>query len=118
MEQTAEKEFELNSKLIDRGFPRKTLLNNRGLIGAIVEELQAKHEEEIKQANWISIEDDIPKSIGSYLIFYIEDWEDSTPKAMAWAFYNSNSEWCIDNQKLNHVTHWMPLPEPPTPVHK
>ena len=62
--------------------------------------------------DWISVEDKLPDSIGSYLI-YLED--DNRTHKVAWAFYNSNKDWC-DMGLPGHytdVTHWQPLPEPP-----
>ncbi len=58
---------------------------------------------------WISVEDRLPDTIGSYLI-YRKNKEYNT---IAWAFFNSDKMWAADNNFYEGVTHWMPLPEPP-----
>lgn len=60
--------------------------------------------------NWIKVSERLPEQIGSYLVFY-RDKEGL--KCMAWGFYNSNGEWCVENKKLPTVTHWQPLPNAP-----
>ncbi len=65
---------------------------------------------------WISVKDRLPEQLKCYLI-YSFDWDDSTCiPYIAWSFYNSDGKWVdsIDRSFHNYVTHWMPLPEPPT----
>jgi hypothetical protein len=61
---------------------------------------------EIKKVfmNWISVKDKRPTDYGKYLIFrakcgkiHFETW--------------NNTGWAYNN---NDITHWMPIPEPPT----
>lgn len=33
---------------------------------------------------------------------------------IAWCFYNSEGKWAGENEFYNNVTHWQPLPLPPT----
>ena len=60
---------------------------------------------------WINAKDRLPNTIGSYIVFYRDE---NGMHCMAWAFYNSRKEWCVENEKLIDVTHWMPLPKPPS----
>lgn len=60
---------------------------------------------------WISVKDRLPYVIGNYIIYGGEDLH-----YIAWAFFNSKNKW-VDFNKTSFyetVTHWMPLPEPPT----
>ena len=50
--------------------------------------------------NWISVEDELPPHNGRY-IFY------SDTMGVRTSYYYT------DIQLLEHITHWMPLPEPP-----
>jgi hypothetical protein len=55
--------------------------------------------------NWISVEDELPKGISNALAFGND--------TIYFVFYNSCGSWCLENEYLYNITHWMPLPEPP-----
>ena len=87
--------------------------------------------------NWISVKDRLPEEIDdyaisqedkNYIIFnYINDWGNRRETAIGYMKYEYNSDESskiseipifisfeqVDRIKLEHVTHWMPLPEPP-----
>lgn len=54
---------------------------------------------------WIKTEDELPKNITTLLCF--------GNNMIYFAFYNSNGEWCMDNEKIENITHWMYLPKAP-----
>ena len=65
--------------------------------------------------DWISVKDKLPDEKGEYLVVYHPCW------------YRDNVSWDVTKvgldsfrgkttwakNKYQHVTHWMPLPEPP-----
>ena len=64
---------EIKIKLIDRGFTESTLLNNRGLIGAILDEVEAYEKQENEQLKQtIEYLYECYKS-GDFLIDHVED---------------------------------------------
>ena len=57
---------------------------------------------------WISVEDRLPDPH-----FYVIIWDDENAE-MVIAAYQETGCWCSETiQEDAHVTHWMPLPEPP-----
>ena len=54
---------------------------------------------------WISVNNCNPKQISSVLGY--------GNGMIYFLFYNSNGKWCLDNDYIENITHWMPLPEPP-----
>ncbi len=66
----------------------------------------------MKQSEWISVEDRLPEGLNYCLIFYCEDWNYDKLKKIGFAFYNSDGEFCLENNRVN-PTHWQPLPECP-----
>ena len=56
---------------------------------------------------WNKIEDGLPGEIGPYLVFTEDNFT-------VWAFFNSKKQFCESNRYVMNVTHWMPLPSPPT----
>lgn len=78
-------------------------------------------------SEWISVDDRLPEKVGSYLVFYHEwskgeylpTYDDCTIRTMV---FLCNKKWrypvCCDKKceadTHREVTHWMPLPEPPT----
>ena len=56
-------------------------------------------------SEWINVKDKLPKNIccilayGNGMIYF--------------AFYNSVGNFCLDNEFIENITHWMPLPKPP-----
>lgn len=54
---------------------------------------------------WISVDDVNPCRLstvlgyGNGMIYFL--------------FYNSKGKFCLDNDFVENITHWMPLPEPP-----
>ena len=65
-----------------------------------------------RESGWISVEDRLPEQIGYCLVYYCEDWNYNRINKIAWAFFNSQDEFCLTNSKVE-PTHWMPLPNPP-----
>lgn len=61
---------------------------------------------------WISVKDRLPDVIGSYIVFFNDEFFRGQ-QSMGWMFFNSKKEWCMDNRKYKFITHWMPLPKPP-----
>lgn len=61
------------------------------------------------QPKWISVEDRLPDESGSYLV--------CTRRSYAFTahFYLNTNEWKshFAGSAGKHITHWMPLPEPP-----
>ncbi len=115
-------------------------LNDYPLLGEAadaIEKLSKQHEQQRQnlialmneKPRWISVEERLPEKPGSYLI-YIHDPE-VTPEYdcsyVSAAFYDKDEGlWkeeddvvycadlrCVNRGKVFHITHWMPLPEPP-----
>lgn len=72
-------------------------------------------------SNWISVEDKFPKVNGTYIVYAPDGnsvtegiWYDNVVVVAEYAF---GSWWWRENSDdfdiTDHVTHWMPLPEPP-----
>ena len=55
---------------------------------------------------WISVEDRLPDSMSNSLAF--------GGGVIYFIFYSSHGKWCMGNEYLENITHWMPLPNPPT----
>lgn len=85
--------------------------------------------EVVKMSEWISVKDRLPEKQGHYLVFTsINYWKggcnennpnwfgttkgyENTPTSVLDCFFDCTGDW---NRVCNHhVTHWMPLPEPP-----
>ena len=96
--------------------------------------------EELSKPRWIPVSERLPDVPGTYLVFVkepkkytesrirgeVEEWENFDFSYVKPAFYNNDqSVWDDDDILMNanldvvntyeafHVTHWMPLPEPP-----
>jgi len=54
---------------------------------------------------WNKTSEVLPDHAGACLVFR---------GRIEWAFYNSIGKFCGPNSFLRDVTHWMPLPAPPT----
>ena len=63
---------------------------------------------------WISVESELPKKEGLYLI-YAPSADPESPLLMtAWYYPDNKSHiWGLVKCWANAVTHWMPLPLPP-----
>lgn len=68
--------------------------------------------------NWISVEDRLPSSLETVLLYNADlilvGWCVRTPDNVAWHAYGPNIKLTCQNTKVKNVTHWMPLPKPPT----
>lgn len=53
-------------------------------------------------SEWISVKDKLPDTTGNYLVY--------NGAVIYCSFLNSNKQW----NSWSDITHWMPLPEPPT----
>lgn len=67
-----------------------------------------------KQSEWISVEDRLPDELFTSVLIYCPDKDN-----IYCAYLNARNEWHIFDQGsglwvLERVTHWMPLPAPPT----
>ncbi len=68
-----------------------------------------------KYSNWISIEDRLPEDDGLPLIahgYILNDDLDRLPSTEIVRYHNGDFQ--IDFEWMAVVTHWMPLPEPPS----
>jgi len=72
-------------------------------------------EEYANQSKWISVEDELPKNEGSYLVFIYRP-ETVWHNKQVIAYFNLDTDgkyyWNL-NPVIHGVTHWQPLPEPP-----
>lgn len=66
----------------------------------------------LKQSEWISVEDDLPKNQLARVLVFLKDDEFTKPIG----FNKIDTDRYIDGKWVRwgkYVTHWMPLPEPP-----
>lgn len=95
---------------------------NRG-VGALADHLIAHG---VTVQEWISVKDRLPEDIDTHLVVvkYKYDFEKDFNYATDVATYNPYENayiddcWCTFNdwdegQQYIHITHWMPLPQPP-----
>lgn len=68
---------------------------------------------------WISVKDRLPRSVGSYLVVYTdEDNQSAVVTICAYAYFDDTKmSWKIPWWDERSITHWMPLPEPPKEEH-
>lgn len=59
---------------------------------------------------WISVKDRLPEEDKYCLIFFNNS---AQSKGIDCAYYYGDQEWSLEE----HITHWMPLPEPPKEKH-
>lgn len=64
----------------------------------------------IDEARWISVEDRLPDAEGMYLTY----WPDGTIETYQYNGSSNDVGWDTPLANCGVVTHWMPLPEPPT----
>jgi hypothetical protein len=63
--------------------------------------------------NWISVDDRLPEKFTSCVIVFLDTGTTfKGVEKIAWAFFNSDGDFCTDNFKIQ-PTHWMPLPALP-----
>lgn len=68
-----------------------------------------------KQPEWISVEDRLPEEKGEYLVVYHPCWWDDVKydeNCVGMDSFRGKTSWA--KKKFQRVTHWMPLPTPPT----
>lgn len=64
--------------------------------------------------HWISVKDGLPEEKVSVLVAYL-GWNDKKVYTDCFARLDDGWKWMLDDEKvLVEITHWMPLPEPPT----
>ena len=59
---------------------------------------------------WISVEDKLPKD-GEEVLIYIRNKQIVAEKCRVFGFVDAMDREAL---RLDMITHWMPLPEPPT----
>ena len=64
-----------------------------------------------KQSEWISVDERLPKQ--RKLVLCIWTLENGCLNNYGFARYQGENVWCVSNEGIHKVTHWMPLPEPP-----
>jgi hypothetical protein len=61
---------------------------------------------------WISDKDSLPAT-GVYVLTYCEDGVDYLDRYIICCIAE-DGKWCdVDYYDVSHISHWMPLPEPP-----
>jgi len=65
-----------------------------------------------EQQGWISVEDKLPIESRRYLC-YVSEINDLGISYFQWNCCYNEKHGFTDNVHSMHVTHWMPLPEPP-----
>ena len=68
----------------------------------------AKKTSDKKTSEWISVEEQLPDKRMDVLIF---TWDCDTYIA---DYIPSVKQWWVENDLRSDVSHWMPMPEPPT----
>jgi hypothetical protein len=76
--------------------------------------------EALKGNQWVSVEERLPEEDGRYLVVLRKrkDGEETVETRImrfldsAWKYPHFVPEW-LNNEIIQVVTHWMPLPEPP-----
>ena len=66
---------------------------------------------------WISVKDRLPEAKGQYLVAYHPCYWDRVNEEMVTgidSYKGGNTKHCWAKNKYQRVTHWMPLPKPPT----
>ena len=66
-------------------------------------------------SHWISVEDELPEETNMYIVVHHNVvctmlWYDSLEE---WADIYVDENECVQSRKMDGVTHWMPLPQPP-----
>lgn len=80
---------------------------------ALQSTLTQPNPEEVKQMRWIPVEERKPKPSDNPILIY-KSW-DGRANFIGTAWYSSFHGWIPTNgTKIYGVTHWMPLPPPPT----
>lgn len=65
-------------------------------------------------SEWISVEDRLSYA-GEEVIVAIKDEHGDNPYCYtASGWMTRNKTWVVDNEERTDITHWMPLPSPPT----
>lgn len=66
-----------------------------------------------KQPQWISVNDSLPDDSYGRVLAWVVGQNSLGSVGYAWNCDHNNGVFS-DNFEVFHVTHWMPLPEPPT----
>ena len=86
--------------------------------------------EELSKPRWISVEERLPELCQNVLVSdgkwsgegWLDryDWHDPNREDVVYTSPKPMDFWCMPGCKVDedHVTHWMPLPEPPKEVEK
>ena len=79
---------------------------------------KALKEQEPKFGEWISVEDRLPEAEDYYLVFIIDRQGKTRMEVMKLFKWANCFDWSAHMSSFwkdhNTITHWMPLPEPPT----
>lgn len=69
---------------------------------------------------WISVKDRLPEKYGPYLVIYKDCKGDDVMDVFHYLLDKTDGStcWVYDYQEVTSVTHWIPLPPPPTTEEK
>ncbi len=62
----------------------------------------------VERQQWTPVSEGLPEDMGSYLCL-----RQSRFRVIEMAFFNSQQDWCAENDFIYDVTHWMSLPPLP-----
>jgi hypothetical protein len=62
---------------------------------------------------WIRVEDELPQ-LRTYVIGYVVNLFGKGKNYVCEVYFSSQQKWLLEERDECTVTHWMPLPEPPT----
>lgn len=69
-------------------------------------------------AEWIDVNERLPDKEGYYLVFIVDNFGETRSEVMYLCKYATSFNWAEHVSSYwkyhNTITHWMPLPEPPT----
>ena len=86
------------------------LTNHRLEVNRLESRISDLEKELNNRPQWISVDDRLPEKAGVYLT----SWRDNTLETYQFDGSLMEQGWLIDLGAYGRVTHWMPLPEPPT----
>lgn len=67
---------------------------------------------------WIPVGKRLPKDCGEYLVRANSERFPGVKYTGICLYCNDNKTWYSDHSRVEGITHWMPLPEPPEEKHE